>query len=418
MYIHQLCVHSKMSLSYSFNSSLFDTTRDLISALQPQTNCARTALTVIVSDCDKLSSFNEDQNQRVSLAISLAVCEFKAAQVTYPDACDHVEDSESASACTQQLVSSPQWWTTYHGCYNSVKQICHMHEASRECERALRTHSQIVDMQEKLQRKMDEYWQVVETMSDQKDQVLDYWTDTFDFMSETLRDMKSAAVSLNQVYQHNFVQAEEHFQELSLNLQQAKEQVENLGWAAQDAVESLSKSTLAQQALVSEKLRSDASSFHNQLVSSHQQSTEHFESQLEQSLARLVGSSDHLLLSHVQQVSSRLAALMTDLEQSQQRNLDMQQQLQDKVLAINEDIEGFTDTVKQGLEASQTLLSLVKSKIQLVNGLMSVFSKPVRSAFQLGSFIVMIRAAFIGGVYTSIGLVVGSMLGVLVMQGV
>lgn len=387
----------------------------MISALQPQTNCARTALTLIVSDCGQLSSFNENQNLRVSLAISLAVCEFKAAQVTYPEVCNH---EESTSACTQQLVSSPQWWTTYHGCYNSVKQICHMHEASRECERALRTHGQIVDMQEKLQEKMQEYWQLVETMDDRKNQVLNYWNDTFEFMSETLNHMKQAAVALNQVYTHNFNQAEEHFKELSTNLQQAKEQVESLGWAAQDAVESLAKSTLAEQQLVSEKLRSDALSLHKQLVSSHQDSTLHFESQLQQSLERMVESSDTVLLSHVMEVSSRLSLLMSDLEKNQKKNLDMQLQLQEKVQTINQDIEGFTDTVKQGLEASQTLLNLVKSKIQLVNSVMSVFSRPVRSAFQLGSFIIMLRAAFIGGVYTSIGLVVGSMLGVLVMQHV
>jgi hypothetical protein len=98
--------------------------------------------------------------------------------------------------------------------------------------------------------------------------------------------------------------------------------------------------------------------------------------------------------------------------------MDMQHQLQQKVRTINDDIEGFTDTVKQGLEASHSLLNLVKSKIQLVNGVVSIFSRPVRSAFQLASFIIMIRAAFIGGIYTSIGLVMGSMLGVLVMQQV
>ncbi|KAG5361611.1 Nuclear fusion protein [Yarrowia sp. C11] len=405
-----------MSLSYSFNTSIFESSRDLVAALQPQTNCARTALTLIVSDCGKLSSFDEDQQLRVTLAVSLAVCEFKAAQVTYPEACNHVEDLDTASTCTQQLVSSPQWWTTYHGCYNSVKQICHMHEASRECERALKTHSQIVDMQEKLHSKMEEYWQLVETMSDHKDTILDYWKDTFDFMSETLTHMKTASVSLNAVYKDNFAQAEGHFKKLSDNLQEAKSQVENLGWTAQDAVVSLSKSTQAEQALVSEKLKSNAASLHQQLVLSHQDTTEHFETQMAHSLAKLVQSSDTVLLNHVQEVSSRLSTLMSSLEESQKKNLDMQQQLEEKVKAINQDIEGFTDTVKQGLEASHTLVDLLKSKVQLVNGVMSVFSRPVRSAFQLGSFIIMLRAAFIGGVYTSIGLVVGSMFGVFVMQ--
>ncbi|QNP97822.1 nuclear fusion protein KAR5 [Yarrowia lipolytica] len=407
-----------MSLSYSFNTTIFTENRDLVAALQPQTNCARTALTLIVSDCGKLSSFNEDQQLRVSLAVGLAVCEFKAAQVTYPDACNNIEDWMSTSACTQQLVSSPQWWTTYHGCYNSVKQICHMHEASRECDRALKTHSQIVDMQEKLHTKMDQYWELVETMSDHRDAVLDYWNDTFDFMSETLAHMKETSVSLNAVYRDNFAQAQEHFQMLSENLQEARVQMENLGWAAQDAVVSLSKSTLAEQSLVSERLKNDASSLHKLLVLAHQDTTESFETQLQQSLTRLVESSDNVLLNHVQQVSSRLSALMSDLEESQKKNMDMQHQLQQKVRTINDDIEGFTDTVKQGLEASHSLLNLVKSKIQLVNGVVSVFSRPVRSAFQLASFIIMIRAAFIGGIYTSIGLVMGSMLGVLVMQQV
>lgn len=405
-----------IALTYEFNSSIFDTSRNLVAALQPKTNCARTALTLIVQDCSELSSSNEDTTLRVSLAIGLAVCEFKASHVVYPSVCDDVEDTKAASTCTSQLISSPQWWTTYHGCYNSVKQICHMEEASRECERALRTHSQIIDMQEKLHDKMGEYYDFVGVVSGKKDQVLEFWNDTFVFMSETLGAMRSASVSLNREYKENFAQAEEQFLVLSKNLEEARNKVEELGWVAQGAIQALSKSTLDEQAVVAKKLRYDADDFHNHMVTVQEDTAERLEVQMAQSLAKMVVSSDQLLFEHVSEVSSKLTLLMTSLETAQKRNMDMQEELEGKVRGISDDITGFTETVKEGLEASETLLKVVKSKVQLVNGIMQIFSQPVKSAFQLASLIVMVRVGLFGGVYVSLGVVVGSVLGVWLMQ--
>lgn len=407
-----------VALSYEFNATIFDVSRNLVIALQPRSNCARTALTNIVSDCGRLTSSNENQDLRVSLAVALAICEFKAAQIAFPDACDYLESTEDTAICTKQLASLPQWWTTYHGCYNSVKQICHMEEASTECERSLQTHTRIIDMQEKLQTKMEEYWNLVDTVSERRDQVLDFWNETFVFMQTTLDTMKAASNSLSNLHRDNFAKAEEGFRELSLNLETSSKKVQDLGSVAQSAVESLSLATLLQQELVSEKLKNDAQDLSNHLKAAHDSSVEHFELQFDKTLSKLAQSSDFILLNHVQQVSLQLSLLMSDLEKSQKTNLDMQEELHTKVRELNNDIEGFTENVKQGLEASQTLLTMIRSKVQLVNGIVQVFSQPVKSAIQLGSLLIMIRAAFVGGMYTSVGLVVGSGIAVFLMQNI
>lgn len=87
--------------------------------------CLKQVVKELTPEC-KLTSVND--SQRMMFAAQLAVCEFQASNVDFPEICL----GGFAAECVKKLETRPQWWTTYSGYYKLVGNLCL--EYQRECE--------------------------------------------------------------------------------------------------------------------------------------------------------------------------------------------------------------------------------------------------------------------------------------------
>uniref|UniRef100_A0A060T8Q7 Nuclear fusion protein KAR5 n=1 Tax=Blastobotrys adeninivorans TaxID=409370 RepID=A0A060T8Q7_BLAAD len=100
---------------------------DIFSALNVPKNdrsCIYSAIGDLLPEC-AIEGIHADD--RSWYGIEIAKCSFRASGVSYPSICDNVK-FESMHKCTQELITRPQWWTTYSVSYATVGQLCYEHQ--------------------------------------------------------------------------------------------------------------------------------------------------------------------------------------------------------------------------------------------------------------------------------------------------
>lgn len=100
---------------------------DIFSALNVPKNdrsCIYSAIGDLLPQCATQGIHADD---RCWYGIQIAKCSFRASGVSYPPICDSIV-FESMQECTQELVTRPQWWTTYSVSYATVSQLCYEHQ--------------------------------------------------------------------------------------------------------------------------------------------------------------------------------------------------------------------------------------------------------------------------------------------------
>lgn len=96
---------------------------DLIARLDeivPDPGCIYAALEPILTTCEA----PENVGDRTQLAVRLALCEFAAAGIDHPPACDGSE----LITCTRALAANSTWWTTFSGQYRHISLVCREHQ--------------------------------------------------------------------------------------------------------------------------------------------------------------------------------------------------------------------------------------------------------------------------------------------------
>lgn len=122
------------ALSQAFNSSFgynpaYATALDIFSALESKPSCYRSAAASLVLDCSAIGENNvQGSGIRVAYAAQLAVCEFEATGINFPQECRDLNNRKfqeiKVMKCVKRLEGRPQWWTTLSNNIQNAAVMC------------------------------------------------------------------------------------------------------------------------------------------------------------------------------------------------------------------------------------------------------------------------------------------------------
>jgi len=96
-----------------------------LNSLESKPSCHRTATASFISDCSALSDSSRDIDLRYHYAAQLAICEFEATGVRYPDECKGLSRKHKGhKRCIKRLEERPQWWTTLSNNIQNALMLC------------------------------------------------------------------------------------------------------------------------------------------------------------------------------------------------------------------------------------------------------------------------------------------------------
>jgi hypothetical protein len=98
----------------------------ILHSLETKPTCHRAATAALISDCNNLDASSDTPGDlRYRYAAQLAVCEFEATGIWYPDDCKSLDSHKNwHGRCIKRLEERPQWWTTLSNNIQNAMVVC------------------------------------------------------------------------------------------------------------------------------------------------------------------------------------------------------------------------------------------------------------------------------------------------------
>ncbi|RLV96630.1 Nuclear fusion protein KAR5 [Spathaspora sp. JA1] len=188
-------------LSQTFNNNF-------ASLIAWRSDCAQLALKELIPQCINSGIESITPTQQKQIAIKLSLCQFENSGVEYPYECK-VNDIEK---CILKLEMRPQYWTTYSGYYQDVKNICHQLSAPFEKDQILNIYENITRIYQDLYHDMMKSHQFSRTMQSDietkfeklfnvvDDILTQYQSETSKFQNEFQHDLNNTLIVLQDSY--------------------------------------------------------------------------------------------------------------------------------------------------------------------------------------------------------------------------
>lgn len=122
-----------LALSKAFPSSFqqnpaYASALDIFRSLELKPSCHRSAAASLVLDCGALESRkSQDGGLKIFYAARLAICEFEATGISFPQECNDLDgklQEIKVMRCVKKLEERPQWWTTLSNNIQSAAVMC------------------------------------------------------------------------------------------------------------------------------------------------------------------------------------------------------------------------------------------------------------------------------------------------------
>lgn len=117
--------------SLDFLDKIVDSSSTAVSdfqALQSDrySSCQRKVLIPFLQRCVKFGVEGMTSEERMQIAVEMAICDFRAAKSPYPNSCspEGTSDVTDATDCLSELIKSPSLYNAYHGYLLALGSVC------------------------------------------------------------------------------------------------------------------------------------------------------------------------------------------------------------------------------------------------------------------------------------------------------
>ncbi|KAI5962979.1 KAR5 [Candida pseudojiufengensis] len=169
---------------------------DIIDNDRWEDKCSRLAFKTLPSQCSNgIESLSPSLQKK--FALELSICEFENIGIEYPLNCNRHLRELDIDQCIKSLEKSPQFWTTYSGNYNNIKNACHHLSLPFEKDQILNVYKNITNVYQNLMSDLQKSHQNSEENQNHIEKKFNY---IINLVDQVLKEKENERINLNRSY--------------------------------------------------------------------------------------------------------------------------------------------------------------------------------------------------------------------------